>query len=194
MNHQPELIIIAGPNGAGKTTFVNTYLPEYTNVREFVNADLIAKGMSPFDSEGVQIEACKIFLNRVRQLIESRTSFSFESTLSGKTHIALIKAARANGYAVRLYFIYLNSVSLSLERIAERVGRGGHDVPSDIVVRRYGRSLRNLIADYLPLVDDWQLFDNSDNSFREIARELSEERFVADEVLFNHLIDEYGNH
>src|SRR5438045_3673902 len=105
LSSTPELLLIGGPNGAGKTTFVNTFLPEYTNVREFVNADLIAKGISPFEPEGALIEAGKVLLNRVHQLIGENISFALESTLSGKSYAALLHSAKERGYSVKLYFI-----------------------------------------------------------------------------------------
>lgn len=180
----PELLIIAGPNGAGKTTFVNTFLPEYTNVREFVNADLIAKGISPFEPEGALIEAGKTLLTRVNQLIEAKTSFAFETTLSGKGYINLIRRAKENGYFIKLYFIYLNSTELSIKRIQDRVLKGGHNVPKEITIRRYTRSLANFFHLYQPLADEWQFFDNSSSIYRPLALFREEETIEIDFPLY----------
>jgi predicted ABC-type ATPase len=190
---QPELLIIAGPNGAGKTTFINTYLPEYTNVREFVNADLIAKGISPFDPEGALIEAGRVLITRVHQLIEEGISFALETTLSGKTQLDLIQKAKERGYRIRLYYVYLNSVELSLNRIADRVAKGGHDVSAEVVIRRYERSLRNFFSDYRALADEWQLFDNSVATFRFVASSNSIETIAEDERLYRYLLNAYGH-
>jgi predicted ABC-type ATPase len=189
----PELLIIAGPNGAGKTTFINTYLPEYTNVREFVNADLIAKGISPFEPEGAMIEAGRILLGRVHQLIGERISFALETTLSGKSYLTLIEKAIKLGYDIRLYYIYLNSVELSLNRIADRVREGGHNVPRQDVLRRYDRSLQNLFDLYLPLADEWQLFDNSGPDCRPVAVSRDGEIKVRDLPLYQEIKSKHGH-
>jgi predicted ABC-type ATPase len=188
----PQLLVIAGPNGAGKTTFINTYLPEYTNVREFVNADLIAKGISPFEPEGAMIEAGRILLTRVHQLIEEKISFALETTLSGKTYVDLIEIAKKLGYDVRLYYIYLNSVELSLNRIAERVREGGHNVPREDVLRRYDRSLHNFFELYLPIADEWQLFDNSGSDCQPVAVWKNGEINVTEPSLFKEIQSKHG--
>ena len=183
----PELLIIAGPNGAGKTTFINTYLPEYTNVREFVNADLIAKGISPFDPEGASFEAGRIELIRIGQFLKERRSFAVESTISGKSASGWIKKASADGYCIQLFYIYLNSPELSIQRIAERVRKGGHHIPADIAIRRYERSIRNLFDIYVPLADDVQIFDNSRDGFFEVASSKQGEWIVRDPMLLEHV-------
>lgn len=192
MNDKPELLIIAGPNGAGKTTFANTYLPEFTKVREFVNADLIAKGISPFAPERALIEAGRILLDRVHHLINDRMTFALESTLSGRSYLDLLLKSKANGYTIAIYYIYLDSVELSMNRIAERVQRGGHDVPEDIVSRRYKRSLSNFINGYLQLADRWRLYDNSSTEYKLIAMETNGEKTVTDATLYNVLLKRYG--
>jgi predicted ABC-type ATPase len=184
---RPDLIIVAGPNGAGKTTFINTYLPEYTNVREFVNADLIAKGISPFDPESGSIEAGKIELQRIRQFLKERRSFAVESTISGKSATRWIQDARASDFDVKLFYIYLNSTELSIERIASRVRAGGHNIPIEVAARRYGRSLQNLFDLYVPLADEVQIFDNSNDDFYEIARLNHGEWIITDKMLFEHV-------
>ncbi len=192
VTNKPELLIIGGPNGAGNTTFINTYLPEFTNVREFVNADLIAKGLSPFEPEGALIEAGRLLLKRVHQLIEDKISFALESTLSGKSYLDLIQHAKGMGYIIRLYFIHLNSVELSINRIEDRVRKGGHNVERDIVIRRYERSVRNLFSFYLPLVDEWELFDNSGSECRLLATKVGEEMNIIDQALYLSILNTYG--
>jgi predicted ABC-type ATPase len=184
---KPELLLIAGPNGAGKTTFINTYLPEYTNVREFVNADLIAKGISPFEPEGAMIEAGRIELNRIAQFLKERRSFAVESTISGKSAYRWIEESRVAGYNVKLFYIYLNSPELSIQRIAERVRKGGHHIPSDVARRRYGRSIRNLFDIFVPLAEEVQIFDNSSDDFLEVARVIQGEWIILDSVLMEHV-------
>lgn len=186
---KPELVIVAGPNGAGKTTFITTYLPEFTNIREFVNADMIAKGISPFDPDAAQIEAGRIMLNRIDQFIEERRSFAVESTISGRSALQWIRKARANRFLIKLYYIYVNSSTLSIERIAIRVEGGGHNIPDDIAFRRYFRSLRNLFDFYIPLADEITIVDNSESNFDEVATLLDQEWKVRNQTLFQKIRD-----
>ncbi len=185
-------MLVGGPNGAGKTTFINTYLPEYTNVREYVNADLIAKGISPFDPEGATIEAGRVVLARVHQLLGAGKSFTLETTLSGRAYVSLLQKAKQLGYRLELYYIYLNSVEISMNRISERVLRGGHDIPPDAVFRRYDRSLRNLFELYMPLSDAWYLFDNSGAVAKRVAAMRGEELSVTDQRLYSEIQNRYG--
>ena len=187
-----ELIIIAGPNGAGKTTFANTYLPEFTNVREFVNADLIAKGISPFEPDGAMIEAGKLLLDRIHRFINEGKSFALETTLSGKSYAGLFKDAKRAGYRILLCYIYLDSVELSLDRIAERVKNGGHDVPAEVVRRRFDRSLKNFFELYAPLADEWEFFDNSSSEHRRVAKNRSHKVVVLDKELYERITHLYG--
>ncbi len=139
------------------------------------------------------IEAGRILLTRVHQLIDEKISFALETTLSGKTYLSLIEMAKEIGYDVRLYYIYLNSVELSLSRIAERVREGGHNVPREDVLRRYDRSLQNFFDLYLPMADEWQLFDNSSQIFGKIASGTSTKRIVVDEFMYGELWRKYGS-
>lgn len=125
----PELYIIAGPNGAGKTTAAKIILPEVLNVKEFVNADEIAKGLSPFNPEGVAIQAGKIMLQRIEQLIDSKETFAIETTLTTITYIKTIELVKALGYTVTLFYVWLNSPLLAIERVRMRVAQGGHNIP-----------------------------------------------------------------
>ena len=153
-------ILIAGPNGAGKTTFATEFLPKEAALENFLNADLIAAGLSPFAPERVAVEASKILLDRVRECLRRGESFAVESTLSGKAHLRLIQEARAGGYRVVLHFLNLPSVDLAIERVRRRVRKGGHNIPEEVIVRRYARGLQNLEI-YKAVADDWKVWDNS---------------------------------
>jgi predicted ABC-type ATPase len=161
MSSHPIVFVIAGPNGAGKTTFAVEFLPKLAGCRDFVNADLIARGISPLDVDAGAIEAGRIFLRQIRARIAAGRSFAFETTLSGLAYVRLITAMRQKGYQVRLYYLWIPNIQLTLKRIAERVRRGGHAIPSDTVRRRYGKGLSNLFRRYLALADYAAIFDNS---------------------------------
>lgn len=160
----PELYIIAGPNGAGKTTAARTILPEILYVAEFVNADEIAKGLSPFNPEGVAFEAGRIMLKRIDQLIGEKKDFSIETTLSTKSYYNLMEEAHQKNYTITLIFLWLNDVELAKQRVAKRVSEGGHDIPVETIERRYRRGLTNLPA-FVKVVDRWYIYDNSDGLY-----------------------------
>lgn len=155
------LYIIAGCNGAGKTTASFTILPEIISCREFVNADEIAKGLSPFQPEKVSFEAGRIMLKRISELLSHSETFAFETTLSTKIYKQKIEEAKSNGYIVNLLFFWLESIELAKERVRIRVMEGGHNIPDDIIERRYKRGLINLFNIYLPIVDGALIFDNT---------------------------------
>jgi predicted ABC-type ATPase len=165
----PQVHVLAGPNGAGKTTFARTFLPSYAAITHFVNADLIAGGLSPFAPEREAIRAGRLMLDEIHRLAERRVDFAFETTLAGRSYEALLREFKQQGYALYLYFLWLPDVQLALERIADRVRRGGHNVPEDDVRRRFHRGTRNFVYVYCPLADNWILFDNSGASPRQIA-------------------------
>lgn len=139
-----HLYIIAGCNGAGKTTASNTILPKSLLVKEFVNADEIAKGLSPFNPEGVAIEAGRLMLKRIEELLNAEESFSIETTLATKSYVNLVKRAHEKGYVVHVLFFWLDSVELAKMRVADRVANGGHNIPTDVIERRYYLGIRNL--------------------------------------------------
>lgn len=162
---EPKLYIIAGCNGAGKTTASMTVLPEVLDCREFVNADEIAKGLSPFKPEEVAIEAGKIMLRRINRLLDARCSFAIETTLATRSYKSLVEKAKDAGYTVILLFFWLPSPEMAEERVAARVASGGHDIPKDVIHRRYWLGLRNLFDIFAPIVDAWSLYDNSFSQF-----------------------------
>lgn len=158
---EKNLYIIAGCNGAGKTTASYTILPEIINCKEFVNADEIAKGLSPFQPEKVAFESGRIMLKRIEELFNENISFAFETTLSTKSYKNKIIKAQENGYNVTLLFFWLQSVELAKERVRIRVSEGGHNIEPDVVERRYVNGLFNLFKIYLPIVNGAFIFDNS---------------------------------
>ena len=157
-----HLYIISGPNGAGKTTASYTVLPKILNCKEYVNADEIARGLSPFNPTGMAIEAGKLMLKRIDELLEKKESFSIETTLSTRSYSKLIEAAHNDGYEVTLLYFWLKSPEQAIERVAERVAKGGHGIPKDVIIRRYWAGLKNLFNIYMPIVDTWILVNNSD--------------------------------
>ncbi|WP_134088890.1 zeta toxin family protein [Olivibacter sp. XZL3] len=165
----PNLYIIAGCNGAGKTTASYTVLPEILNCKEFVNADMIAAGISPFNPENVALEAGRIMLNRIRELIEEKADFAFETTLATRSYISLINGAKQRGYNIVLLFFWLKSPNHAIERVKNRVEEGGHHIPDDVVIRRYYRGIANLLDLYIPKCDEWLVFNCIDVRFELIA-------------------------
>lgn len=156
----PHCLIIAGPNGAGKTTFARTFLPQ-EHVRNFVNADLLAAGLSPLDPAAARLAAGRLFFSELDRLTTARKDFAFESTLSGLTYVPRLRKWRRSGYHIEIIYLYLDDVRLSLERIAARVRAGGHDVPETDVRRRFVRSWRNFQTHYKLLADDVRILDVS---------------------------------
>jgi predicted ABC-type ATPase len=187
-NATPNLYIIAGPNGAGKTTFARKFLPDYANCFEFVNVDLIASGLSPFDPERAALKAGRIMLEQIHSLAGRGLDFGFETTLSGKTYVRLLQEMKKRGFLIHIFFLWINDVELGLERIKLRVRNGGHAIPEGTVRRRFGRSLANFLSVYRPLADSWTIFDNSGNVPEMIAIEESGEIEILDPDLFNILL------
>ena len=178
-NRQPILYIIAGPNGAGKTTASFNVLPTLLNCREFVNADEIARGLSPFDVEAVAIQAGKLMLERIEFLLMQRQTFAIETTLATNSYTNLVSRAQRLGYEVHLLFFWLSSPEVAYERVARRVEEGGHNIPRGVIERRYWRGLRNLFEKFLPIVDYWAIYDN--NSTTNL---IAEKDSVFDEITF----------
>jgi predicted ABC-type ATPase len=168
-----DLFIIAGPNGAGKTTASYTILPEILGISQFVNADEIARGLSPFNPGSVSIQAGKIMLNRINELLKNGEDFAFETTLSAKSYVNLIKIAQNKNYHVKLLFFYLSSSRLAIERVKNRVSEGGHSIPDDVIKRRYIMGLKNFNHLYSGSVDEWMVFDNSGNRLIFVAERSS---------------------
>ena len=186
-----HLYIIGGPNGAGKTTASYSVLPKILYCKEFVNADEIARGLSPFNPESVAIEAGRLMLSRIAELLGRNESFSIETTLSTRSYFRLIEKAHQQGYDVTLLFFWLKSPEQAIERVAERVSKGGHNIPQDIIIRRYYEGLDNLFKIYMPIVDTWLLVNNSETPRSIIATGGRDQRMeIKDSIIFNQ-INEY---
>ncbi len=157
----PTLYIIAGCNGAGKTTTSYTLLPDMLICKEFVNADEIARGLSPFQPETVSFQAGRIMLNRIKELLKGKNDFGFETTLSTRSYVHFIREAKKQGYSVVLIFFWLESVDLAKARVKARVEKGGHNIPATVIERRYIRGSDNFFTIYKDLSDSWIIYDNS---------------------------------
>lgn len=156
-----NLYIISGCNGAGKTTASYTVLPEILDCKEFVNADEIARGLSPFNSGSVAIEAGRLMLQRIEELLGKQKTFSIETTLATRSYLNLVRRAQATGYRVSLLFFWLRTPELAIQRVAERVEKGGHDISVNIIKRRYISGINNLFKLYKKEVDYWAIYDNT---------------------------------
>jgi predicted ABC-type ATPase len=166
----PNIFILAGPNGAGKTTSAMALLPKKLQCVEFVNADVIAAGLSPFQPATVALEAGRLMINRIKKLASEKKDFAFETTLASKTFAPFLKTCQSKGFTDSLLYIWLSSPELAIKRVQSRVANGGHDIPEDVIKRRYVRSISNLFNLYLPIVTNCYIFDNSTGTPEEIAR------------------------
>ena len=187
MSNKKQLYIIAGCNGAGKTTASFTILPEVLDCKEFINADEIAKGLSPFQPESVAMQAGRIMLARMDELLQKGETFAFETTLATKSYKQKIEWAQANGYEVTLLFFWLCNVAMAKERVAQRVAEGGHNIPDEIIERRYYNGIANLFAIYIDMVDICYIFDNSEGESVLIAEKYEGEEFIFDIEIFNQI-------
>ncbi len=183
----PRVVVFAGPNGAGKSTHADAILAAL-KIETFVNADYIARGLSGHITETVAFEAGRIMLRRLHQLGDSGEDFAFESTLSSRTFAPFLRLLKKRGYSVAIYYFSLANATLALRRIKLRVAMGGHDVPPDVVKRRFGRSLRNFFSLYTPLADEWTLFDNSTSSqAHQVAAHLANQLTVTEHTQWQKL-------
>ncbi|VDH15467.1 Uncharacterized protein conserved in bacteria [Algoriella xinjiangensis] len=190
--NEKNLYIIAGCNGAGKTTASFTILPEILECKEFVNADEIAKGLSPFQPEKVAFEAGRIMLNRIDELFRNGENFAFETTLATKTYKQKIEFAKKEGYNTTLLFFWLKNSDLAKERVKTRVSEGGHNIPTDVIERRYIGGIKNLFDIYLEIVDQVLIFDNSEGKPILIAeKNFGEDIFIHNLEKFNDLRNYY---
>jgi predicted ABC-type ATPase len=164
-----KIIIIAGPNGAGKTTFAKDFLPQEAHTFRFINADLIAAGLAPFNPESVSFKAARLMLNELDEYTKAGESFAFETTLSGTHYLQRIEEWKDLGYTVKLWFIALSSPELATSRVAERVAQGGHNIPEDVIRRRYKAGLENL-PKYQKAVNSWVLLDGDSIELEKIAQ------------------------
>ncbi len=156
-----RMLVIAGPNGAGKTTFAQEFLPGEAGCSHFVNADLIAAGLSPFTPELAAARAGRIMLQQIHDHVRKGEGLAFETTLSGRIYMRLLPLWQAEGYTVKLFFLQLPSPEMAIARVRQRVAAGGHNVPDAVIRRRFDAGLRNFREVYKALVDEWVLYDNS---------------------------------
>lgn len=184
------MYIIAGPNGAGKTTFARTFLPAYTGCTNFVNADLIAQGLAPFEPQAAAIKAGRLVLQQINEYAEHGVDFAFETTLSGKSYADNLRRLKDKGYALHLFFLWVPSPALAISRIKYRVENGGHHVPAADVKRRYRRSIEHFFSLYADIVDYWELLDNSKQSPIHLARKHNGCLEILDREMFFSILKE----
>lgn len=183
----PRCLIIAGPNGAGKTTFALEYLPNEARIMRFINADMIASGLSPFAPEKEAAAAGRLFLTEVEARILAQEDFAIETTLSGRGYLKLIDRLKTSGWSVDLYYLALPDVSLSKKRVAERVAHGGHNIPAADIERRFPRSLHNLLNDYRMRVDRCVCFMNDDDRVDKIFEQSGDDVVIVNQALYEHI-------
>ncbi len=188
-----SVYLIAGPNGSGKTTFAREFLPNYADCTNFINADLIAQGLSPFSPSVAAMKAGRLVLQEIHNLADKGVNFAFETTLSGKTYLPLLKSLKKKGYHLHLFFLWIPSTSLALARIKNRVAEGGHDVPATDVRRRFRRSAENFFKSYAPLLDSWMLFDNSGEKPQLVAEKTDDKLSIKEGALYNHVLKRNTN-
>ena len=185
----PFLYIIGGPNGAGKTTAAFNLLPDTFETIEFVNADEIARGLSPLNPESVSVHAGRIMIQRFEELISSKRSFAFESMLSGTTYRTLLRKAQEYNYTIVLFFIYLNSADLAKERVSIRVKKGGHNIPGDVIYRRYLKGIKNFNL-YSSMANSWYIYDNSGAGYVIIAKSIEGLKEIYNFEIYSKIVDD----
>ena len=188
----PTIYVIAGPNGVGKTTFAERYLPDEAKQLEFVNADLIARGLSPFDPDAVAMDAGRIALGRIRQLIADKAGFTWETTMSGRSAAVWLREAKVAGFAVKCYFLWVRDVGITMNRIRFRVSEGGHNIPEEVSRRRFVKTLQNFFQIYRPLFDSWKLYENDLGAPRLLAVQKQDRLALRDRPGFEKLLAEAG--
>jgi len=193
MSRKPaNCYIIAGPKGAGTTTLATELLPLYANCRNFINPDLLARAYSPFDPDAGMLRAGRTVLERIAEFTEARKDFAFETTLSGRAYVQLLRRVKKAGFRLHLFYLWIPSPELALLRIRDRVESGGHNVPERDVRRRFGRTLRNLFTLYRALLDTLHFFDNSSDTPRLIFKDEAGRTIINDAALYERLRKEFA--
>lgn len=187
-----NVYIIAGPNGSGKTTFAKTFLPEYAKCHRFINADLIASGLSPFSPEQAAIKSGKLVLGQIKEYSENGVDFGFETTMSGITYLKYFKMLKEKGYKIHIYFLWIPSAQLAIARVRDRVAQGGHNVPLADIKRRFERSIEKFFKQYRLLADQWMLFNNEQAKPKLIVRKQNMHIDVFDQELFDKITKKIG--
>lgn len=190
MQH-PNLYIISGPNGAGKTTASYNLLPQVLHCPNFVNADEIARGLSPFAPEAVSIQAGRIMLQRIEELLPQRVDFAIETTLATRSYVRLVRRAQALGYKVHLIFFFLENEEQAIARVAQRVSNGGHNIPEEDIRRRFKRGIYNLLNLYIPICDNTRIFNNEHGDPIFVAKnsKATNQMYIYDQQMWNKLIN-----
>jgi len=188
MSKKPQVYIIAGPNGSGKTTFASKFLPKYADCPSFINADTIARGLAGFSPDAVALRAGRILLEQIETYAKKRIDFAFETTLSGTNYLLRLRNMKEAGYAIHLFFLWIPDVQLSLARIASRVKMGGHNIPEEVVHRRFHKGIKNFFQHYRTVVDSWMLFDNSGSTPQFIAEEKRGGLRILDKELYERVL------
>jgi len=168
----PRIFVIGGPNGAGKTTIAGGLLPEILACDEYVNADAIAKALSPFESDRAAFRAGRVMLKTIHDLADRQKDFAFETTMASRSFVPFLSSCRDRGYEINLLFLWLRSIALAQRRVAKRVRGGGHGIPSEVVRRRYKSGISNFLNLYVPLADSWYVYDNSGTTTEPVARRI----------------------
>lgn len=194
VNNMAQIFVIAGPNGAGKTTSARKLLPGILQCEEYVNADAVAAGLSPFHPESVAMQAGRLMLERIYYLSNQGIDFAFETTLASKTFIRFLRKCNSNGYVINILFLWLNSSQLAIQRVKSRVEQGGHDIPQEVIVRRYYRSIYNFLTEYTIIATNWFLYDNCGIESKLIARKIGEHAInIVDNILWQNINGELKN-
>jgi len=189
----PHVIVIAGSNGSGKSTAAPALLQDTIQIKDFVNADVIAQGLSAFQPENAAIQAGRIMLDRIKSLANENTNFAFETTLASRTFAGWIKKLKENGYQFHLIFLWLRDINLAISRVTDRIKMGGHSVPEETIRRRYKAGLSNFFNLYQPIADSWKLYDNSDaNQLTLIATQTQNKISIRNETIWKHLMETYS--
>jgi len=187
-----NVYVIAGPNGSGKTTFACTFLPEYAQCDRFINADLIATGLSPFSPQQVAIKSGKLVLEQIKEYSEADVDFGFETTMSGVTYLKYFNMLKGKGYKMHIFFLWIPSSQLAVARVKDRVAQGGHNVPIADIKRRFERSVEKFFKQYRLLADKWILFSNAESKPKIIAKKQNAHIDVIDHKLFEGIIKKVG--
>lgn len=188
-----NVYIIAGSNGSGKTTFAKTFLPEYAKCNRFINADLIAAGLSPFSPQQVAIKSGKLVLEQIREYSENGVDFGFETTMSGVTYLKYLKMLKEKGYRIHIFFLWIPSSQLAAARVKDRVAQGGHNVPIKDIKRRFERSIKKFFKEYRQLADKWILFNNEGIKPQIIAKKQNDHIDVINQDLFEKITKKVGS-
>ncbi|MCK4249197.1 MAG: zeta toxin family protein [Candidatus Omnitrophica bacterium] len=186
--NKKNVYIIAGPNGSGKTTFAKEFLPEYVKCLHFVNADLIAQGLSPFSPSQVAIKSGKLVLEQIKDFSRQGLDFGFETTMSGKTYLKYFRMLKEKGYRIHIFFLWIPSSHLAIARVKDRVAQGGHHVPVEDIKRRFKRSIEKFFKEYRLLADKWILFNNAEKKPKIIAKKQNAHIDVIIKDLFEKII------